>query len=69
MIEHSAFTIAGIQDEAAIVIQAAWRGYRLRQSFQDQKQLLILHEKRRKQVRKRQSFNENEEFMHSLSNK
>ena len=53
MIEHGAFTIAGIQDVAATVIQAAWRGYRLRQSFKGQKELLILHEKKRKQLRKR----------------
>ena len=54
MIEHGAFTIAAIQDEAALVIQKTWRGYRLRQSFQERKQLLILHMKRRKETKLKQ---------------
>eukprot|EP00794_Sanderia_malayensis_P017324 gene17324-19057_t len=58
MMEHSAFTIAGIQDEAATVIQATWRGYRLRKAFVDQKQLFILHEKKRKETRRRQGVDD-----------
>ena len=57
MIEHGAFTIAAIQDEAALVIQKTWRGYRLRKSFQEQKRLLILHEKRRKETKMKQDEN------------
>lgn len=52
MIEQGAFTIAGIQDEAATVIQATWRGYRLRKYFQEQKELLILHERKRRETKK-----------------
>ena len=51
MIEYGAFTIAAIQDEAAVVIQKTWRGYRFRQLFKEQKQLLILHMKRRKETK------------------
>lgn len=54
MIEHGAFTIAAIQDEAALVIQKTWRGYRLRKSFEEQKRLFILHEKRRKETKMKQ---------------
>ena len=61
MIEQGAFTIAGIQDEAATVIQATWRGYRLRKYFREQKELLILHERKRRET-KRLHHTDNEEF-------
>ena len=61
MIEQGAFTIAGIQDEAATVIQATWRGYRLRKYFKEQKELLILHERKRRET-KRSHLTDNEEF-------
>eukprot|EP00795_Rhopilema_esculentum_P013394 gene13394-4257_t len=60
MIEHGAFTIAGIQDEAATVIQATWRGYSWRKSFEERKQFLILHEKRRRETKKKSNTGENE---------
>ena len=60
MIEHGAFTIAGIQDEAATVIQATWRGYSWRKSFEERKQLLILHEKRRRETKKKSNIGKNE---------
>lgn len=57
MIEHGAFTIAAIQDEAALVIQKTWRGYRLRKIFEEQKRLFILHEKMRKGTKMKQDEN------------
>jgi len=54
MIENGAYTITAIQDEAALVIQKTWRGYRLRRSFEEQKEFLILHVKRQKETKLKQ---------------
>ena len=54
MIEQGALTINGIQDIAATTIQSCWRGYQVRKSFQNRKNLLMRHEQL-KDMKKRAS--------------
>ncbi|NXW34559.1 INVS protein, partial [Phaetusa simplex] len=48
MLEHGALSIAAIQDIAAFKIQAVYKGYKVRQAFQERKNLLMKHEQLRK---------------------
>ena len=48
MMEKSAMTVSGLRDNSAIIIQAFWRGTMFRLGFQQQKELLMRHEKLRK---------------------
>jgi len=49
MIEHGAVSITGIQDVAAVKIQAWFRGIRVRRTFVERKKLLMKHEQLRKE--------------------
>jgi len=48
LIEHGAVSITGIQDVAAVKIQAWFRGVRVRRTFLERKKLLMKHEQLRK---------------------
>lgn len=52
MLEHSALSIAAIQDIAAASIQAVYKGYTVRKAFRERKQLLMRHEQLRKDAAK-----------------
>ncbi|XP_054637873.1 inversin isoform X2 [Dunckerocampus dactyliophorus] len=53
MLEHSALSIAAIQDIAASSIQAVYKGYTVRKAFRERKQLLMRHEQLRKDAAKK----------------
>ncbi|XP_041648854.1 inversin isoform X2 [Cheilinus undulatus] len=53
MLEHSALSIAAIQDIAAASIQAVYKGYTVRKAFRERKQLLMRHEQLRKDAAKK----------------
>ncbi|XP_023186527.1 inversin [Xiphophorus maculatus] len=53
MLEHSALSIAAIQDIAAATIQAVYKGYTVRKAFRERKQLLMRHEQLRKDAAKK----------------
>ncbi|XP_038071832.1 inversin-like [Patiria miniata] len=53
MIEQGALSITGIRDMAAIRVQAYFRGYRVRKTFVERKQLLMKHEQLRKDAAKK----------------
>jgi len=53
MIEHGAVSITGIQDVAAIKIQAWFRGVRVRRTFVERKKLLMKHEQLRRDAAKK----------------
>jgi len=55
MIEHGAVSITGIQDVAAVKIQAWFRGVRVRRTFVERKKLLMKHEQLRKDAAKKKS--------------
>ncbi|XP_062986914.1 inversin isoform X2 [Elgaria multicarinata webbii] len=77
MLEHSALSIAAIQDIAAIKIQAVYKGYKVRKAFQDRKNLLMKHEQLRKDAAAKKREEENrrkatelqKELQNSKSNK
>jgi len=56
MIEHGAVSITGIQDVAAVKIQAWFRGVRVRRTFVERKQLLMKHEQLRKDAAKKRNL-------------
>jgi len=53
MIEHGAVSITGIQDVAAVKIQAWFRAIRVRRTFVERKKLLMKHEQLRKDAAKK----------------
>jgi len=53
MIEYGAVSITGIQDVAAVKIQAWFRGVRVRRTFTERKKLLMKHEQLRKDAAKK----------------
>ena len=53
MIEHGAVSITGIQDVAAVKIQAWFRGIRVRRTFVERKKLLMKHEQLRRDAAKK----------------
>lgn len=53
MVEQGAFTIEGIRDVAAMIIQNRWKGYQMRKSFQNRKILLMRHEELKKNSKRR----------------
>jgi len=53
LIEHGAVSITGIQDVAAVKIQAWFRGVRVRRTFVERKKLLMKHEQLRKDAAKK----------------
>ncbi|XP_031709449.1 inversin isoform X2 [Anarrhichthys ocellatus] len=53
MLEHGALSIAAIQDIAAASIQAVYKGYTVRKTFRERKQLLMRHEQLRKDAAKK----------------
>ena len=53
LIEHGAVSITGIQDVAAVKIQAWFRGIRVRRTFVERKKLLMKHEQLRKDAAKK----------------
>jgi len=55
LIEHGAVSITGIQDVAAVKIQAWFRGIRVRRTFVERKKLLVKHEQLRKDAAKKKS--------------
>nr|XP_028557988.1 inversin isoform X1 [Podarcis muralis] len=59
MLEHSALSIAAIQDIAAVKIQAVYKGYKVRKAFQDRKNLLMKHEQLRKDAAAKKREEEN----------
>lgn len=60
LIEQGALSIRGIQDLAAVKIQAVFRGYRLRKTFSERRKLMIEHEKLMKEAcKKKKSVEEN----------
>ncbi|CAD5121617.1 DgyrCDS10113 [Dimorphilus gyrociliatus] len=60
LIEQGALSIRGIQDLAAVKIQAVFRGYRLRKTFSERRKLMIEHEKLMKEAcRKKKTVEEN----------
>jgi len=60
LIEHGGLSINRIQDVAASVIQAAFRGYRVRKSFQEKMNLMIQHDQLRKEFQHRKRAREAE---------
>jgi len=58
MIEHGAVSITGIQDVAAVKLQAWFRGVRVRRTFLERKKLLMKHEQLRKDAAKRRKVDE-----------
>ncbi|KAK2142467.1 hypothetical protein LSH36_951g03000 [Paralvinella palmiformis] len=58
MIEQGALSITGIQDIAALKIQAVFRGYRVRKTFVERKRLLMKHEQLRKDAAKKKAEEE-----------
>ncbi|XP_042332532.1 inversin isoform X2 [Sceloporus undulatus] len=59
MLEHNALSIAAIQDIAAIKIQTVYKGYKVRKTFQDRKNLLMKHEQLRKDAAAKKREEEN----------
>jgi len=53
LIEHGAVSITGIQDVAAVKIQAWFRGVRVRRMFVERKKLLMKHEQLRRDAAKK----------------
>merc|ERR1711976_373092 len=51
-------SITGIQDIAALKIQAVFRGYRVRKTFLERKKLLMKHEQLRKDAAKKKAEEE-----------
>jgi len=58
MIEHGAVSITGIQDVAAVKIQAWFRGVRVRRTFVERKKLLMKHEQLRKDAAKKKGVDD-----------
>lgn len=58
MIEHGAVSITGIQDVAAVKIQAWFRGIRVRRTFVERKKLLMKHEQLRKDAAKKRTVDD-----------
>ena len=56
MVEQGAFTIEGIRDIAATTIQFRWRGFQIRKSFQNRKNLLMRHEQLKKNSKRKSSL-------------
>ena len=56
LIEHGAVSITGIQDVAAVKIQAWFRGVRVRRTFLGRKKLLMKHEQLRKVAAKKRNI-------------
>ncbi|XP_060637474.2 inversin isoform X1 [Anolis sagrei] len=59
MLEHNALSIAAIQDIAAVKIQAVYKGYKVRKTFQNRKNLLMKHEQLRKDAAAKKREEEN----------
>ncbi|KAK3083082.1 hypothetical protein FSP39_013452 [Pinctada imbricata] len=55
MIEQGALSITGIQDIAALKIQSAFRGYRVRKTFTERKKLLMKHDQLRKEAARKRA--------------
>ncbi|KAL4617062.1 inversin [Arapaima gigas] len=53
MLEHGALSIAAIQDIAASTIQAVYKGYKVRKTFRERKNLLMRHEQLRRDAAKK----------------
>jgi len=62
MIEHGAVSITGIQDVAAIKIQAWFRGVRVRRTFVERKKLLMKHEQLRRDAAKKKVVDDSNLF-------
>lgn len=58
MLEQGALSITGIQDIAALKIQSAFRGYRVRKTFKENKRLLMKHEQLKKEAARKRATEE-----------
>ncbi|XP_053343434.1 inversin isoform X2 [Clarias gariepinus] len=67
LLEHSALSIAAIQDIAASSIQALYKGYKVRRAFKERKNLLMRHEQLRKDAAKKREEERRREAEHQLS--
>ncbi|XP_074644688.1 uncharacterized protein LOC141901380 [Tubulanus polymorphus] len=58
LIEQGSLSISGIQEIAAAKVQSYFRGYRVRKTFLERKQLLMKHEQLRKDAAKKKADDE-----------
>ncbi|XP_052235059.1 inversin-like isoform X4 [Dreissena polymorpha] len=58
LLEQGALSITGIQDIAALKIQSAFRGYRVRKTFKENKRLLMKHEQLKKEAARKRATEE-----------